>query len=81
MITNKTDSVVKLINNLIEEAVHDGADSGGAYHTNQENLMIAISNLLNSLNLVDYEVVLNKDYTNWSTIKILPRKNVFEIKE
>ena len=81
MITNKTDSVVKLINNLIEEAVHDGADNGGAYHINQENLMIAINNLLNSLNLVDYEVVLNKDYTNWSTIKILPRKNVFEIKE
>ena len=79
MITNKTNSVVKLLNDLIEEAVHDGADGGGAYHINQEGLMVAANNILNSLNLIDYEVISTKDYTNWSTIKIIPRNNTFSV--
>ncbi len=80
MITSKTNSVVKLLNNLIEEAVRDGADSGGAYHMNQENLMLAANNILNSLNLVDdYEVILIDSYTNWSNIRIVSRNNTFSV--
>lgn len=81
MITNKTNAVVQLLNDLIEEAVKDGADSGGAYHMNQQNLMIAAYNLLYSLNLTDYEVISTEDYTHWSTIKIVPKYNSFSVED
>ena len=73
MITNETNSVVKLLNDLIEEAVHDGADSGGAYHINQTGLINAVNSVLNSLNLIDYKAISTEDYTYWSTIKIVPK--------
>ena len=81
MITNKTNAVVQLLNDLIEEAVCDGADSGGAYHMNQQNLMIAATNLLHSLNLTDYEVISTEDYTHWSTIKIVPKYDSFSVED
>lgn len=39
MITNKTEAVINLLNQVIEEAVKDGGDSGGAYHQNQEKFI------------------------------------------
>ena len=81
MITNKTNAVVQLLNNLIEESVHDGADYGGAYHINEENLMVAANNLLYCLNLTDYEVILTNDCIYWSTVKIIPKHNSFSITE
>lgn len=82
MITNKTEAVVNLLNQVIEEAVKDGGDSGGAYHQNQENLYIAISNLLDCLTLSrDYEVVDTQNFYDWSNIKIKARINSFKIEE
>ena len=82
MITPKTQAVVKLLNNLIEEAVKDGADAGGAYHQNLEGLSVAADNLLHSLGLSnDYEVITTTDIYNWSLIKIIENSHSFKIEE
>ena len=80
MITPKTQAVVKLLNNLIEEAVKDGADAGGAYHQNLEGLSIAANNLLYSLGLSnDYNVINTTNFFDWSLIKIVENKHSFKI--
>ena len=82
MITPKTQAVVKLLNNLIEEAVKDGADAGGAYHQNLEGLSIAANNLLYSLGLSnDYNVINTTNFFDWSLIKIVENKHSFKIEE
>lgn len=82
MITPKTQAVVKLLNNLIEEAVKDGADAGGAYHQNLEGLSIAANNLLYSLGLSnDYDVINTTNFFDWSLIKIVENKHSFKIEE
>ena len=35
----KDEDIVKALNLLIEEAVYDGGDAGGAYHQNQHDLV------------------------------------------
>ena len=79
MITRKTQSVVSLINQVIDEAVADGGDAGGSYHHNINNLEIAVNNLINALGLfVDYEVIYDSNATDsWSLVKIIPKKNAF----
>ena len=74
----KTDIIVTLLNNLIEEAVKDGGDLGGAYNQNQNNLKIAINNILSALDLFDYEVISNKNPYNWSSLQIKKRCNNIE---
>ena len=82
MITPKTQAVVKLLNNLIEEAVKDGADAGGAYHQNLEGLSIAANNLLYSLGLSnDYNVINTTNFFDWSLIKIVENKHSFKFEE
>ena len=66
--------IVALLNQLIEEAVEDGGDAGGAYNQNQIGLAKAIENILNYLELSDYEVTKTNDYHSWSRIKIGERK-------
>lgn len=75
MITIESSNLVNLINDLIEEAVCDGADSGGAYHLNTINLIIAANNLLDCLGLSQYyEVIETNEYSNWSIIKIVDKE-------
>lgn len=75
MITIESSNLVNLINDLIEEAVCDGADSGGAYHLNTINLIIAANNLLDYLGLSQYyEAVKTNDYSNWSNVKIVDKE-------
>lgn len=50
--------VVRKLNVLINEAVCHGADSGGSYAQNEENLIEAIESVIKALGLDDeYEVV------------------------
>lgn len=81
MIDAKTSAVVKLINDVLEEAVKDGGDSGGAYHQNLYNLEVAVNNLINCLGLTDYEVINIENGYNWSFIKVQEKKNTFKIIE
>lgn len=68
-------TVVKLLNNLIEEAVIDGADAGGAYNQNLEGLKAAAKNLLDFLGLLsDYKAIETTDFNTWSKIHIVQRK-------
>ena len=80
MITPKTQAVIKLLNDVIEEAVKDGADAGGAYHQNLENLSIAVNNLLYCLGLSnDYNVINTENIYNWSFIKVVENNHSFKI--
>lgn len=81
MITLKSNAVVNLINNLLDEAVCDGGDAGGAYHQNTDNLIVATSNLLNCLGLSeDYQIIETKDdCTSWSIVKIIEKKTAFKV--
>lgn len=82
MITPKTQAIIRLLNDLIEEAVKDGADAGGAYHQNLEGLSIAANNLLYSLGLSnDYEVIETTNIYNWSLIKIIENSHAFKIED
>lgn len=79
MVTIESVTLINLINNLIEEAVCDGADCGGAYHQNITNLITATNNLLDCLGLSQYyETIETNDYTNWSIVKIVNKKGMEE---
>ena len=76
MVTNDTEKLVNLLNNLINEAVEDGADRGGAYHNNQYRLSNVIQELLSYLNLYqDYEVFNTKNYCNYGSNLIIKAIN------
>lgn len=64
--TLKSKSFVEDLNNLIKEAVIDGGDAGGPYHSNSKKLRQAIENVLINLNLTEYYVssVQNQE-TEW----------------
>lgn len=63
----KDEDIIKALNLLIEEAVCDGGDSGGAYHQNEHDLIEAINIVLDTLGLQDkYEVVKHEDSLYWS---------------
>lgn len=64
------EEVVDMLNQLIEEAVMDGGDAGGAYNQNQDGLTKAINDLLDFFGLSDYEVVETNDRHRWSRIKV-----------
>lgn len=83
MITEKSETIIKLLNNVIEEAVKHGGDSGGPYLQNQYGLIVAVSNFLNCINLShDYEVdEANTESDKWSDVVIKARHGVFKIEE
>lgn len=56
---DKTDVLIEYINNIIEEAVMHGADNGGSYNNNQENLVNVMSAFGRWYGLKDY-VIINK---------------------
>ena len=63
---------VKAVNALLEEAVKDGGDAGGAYHQNLEGLKEATDALLKEVGLDDeYETIITNDYTHWSLVKVV----------
>lgn len=75
MITIESNNLVDLINNLIEEAVCDGAPPNTAFHLNTINLITATNNLLDCLGLSQYyEAIERSDYANWSIVKVVERK-------
>ena len=75
MITIESSNLVNLINDLIEEAVCDGAPPNTAFHLNTINLITAANNLLDCLGLSQYyEVIETNDYANWSIIKIVDKE-------
>jgi len=67
--------IVKALNLLIEEAVCDGGDSGGAYHQNEHDLIESINIVLDTLGLQDkYEVAKHTDNAYWSNYYIRRKK-------
>ena len=68
--TVDAEQLVELINQLIEEAVEDGGDAGGAYNQNQKGLTKAINDLLEFFGLSNYEVVETNDRYSWSRIMV-----------
>ena len=51
-------NIVKKLNNLISEAVWHGADAGGSYNQNEENLLKAMDSIIEYLGLdKEYEAV------------------------
>ena len=64
--------IVKLINDLIDNAVHHGADCGGAYFTNEEGLIESARNLLDALDLNERYAVkkLPGWHDSWSDIAV-----------
>lgn len=72
----KDEAVIRALNILIEEAVCDGGDPGGAYHQNEHGLIESINVVLNTLGLQDkYEVVKYEDYSHWSRYYIGKKKS------
>ena len=47
---------IKLINRIVFEAIKDGADSGGAYHSNSKGLKDVLENWLSENCLEGYKV-------------------------
>lgn len=67
----KDEDIVKALNLLIEEAVCDGGDAGGAYHQNQHDLVESINIVLDTLGLQNkYEVAKHTGYAYWSNYYI-----------
>ena len=65
---------IKLINKIVFEAVRDGADGGGAYHGNEENLRQAMEDWISANNLIDYDVVevkISDDGFGWDVLQIV----------
>lgn len=58
--------VVKALNNLIEQAVCDGGDPGGAYHQNEDELVKAMNEILAILDLDKEYSISMQDTTHWS---------------
>lgn len=59
---DNTDVLIEYINNLIEEAVMHGADNGGSYNNNQENLVNTMAAFGRWYGLKDY-IIINKSGT------------------
>ena len=62
---------IKLINKIVFEAIKDGADSGGTYHSNEEGLRQALENWLSENHLTNYDVVeqdVEDDWCVWPDI-------------
>ena len=70
--------IVEALNDVINEAIYHGGDSGGAYYTNSEDLMYSVNRLLSVLNL-DTEYKISEldrygDYANCYAA-IIPKEN------
>ena len=66
---------IKTLNILLEEAVKDGGDAGGAYHQNLDELKEATNTLLEAISLDDkYMAIIKEDFTKWSWVKVVPSK-------
>ena len=65
------DTTIYLLNQLINEAVCHGGDSGGAYWQNKNSLVDSINTLLKSMDMdKEYEAVFIKDMIeNYSNLK------------
>lgn len=59
---DNADVLIEYINNMIEEAVMHGADNGGSYNNNQENLVNAMTRFGRWYGLKGY-VIINKSGT------------------
>lgn len=58
---------IKLINNIVLQAIEHGADIGGSYDSNEKNLIIALNNWINYHNLSSKYIAKTvevKDYWN-----------------
>jgi len=59
---DRTDVLIEYINNIIEEAVMHGADNGGSYNNNEENLVNVMSAFGRWYGLKNH-VIINKSGT------------------
>lgn len=59
---DKTDVLIRYINDIIEEAVIHGADSGGSYESNQDGLVDVMTRFGRWYGLNGY-VIVNKSGT------------------
>lgn len=63
---------VEALNTLLEEAVKDGGDAGGAYHQNLDELKDATKDVLRKAYLDDkYEAIITEGSTTWSWVKVV----------
>ena len=61
---NVTESTVNMLNKLIRQSVIYGADSGGSYCQNKEQLEAILNECLQYFNLTGYEITWNGDWQN-----------------
>ena len=73
----KDENLIKALNSLIEAAVCDGGDSGGAYHQNEGSLIESINIMLDKLELQDrYEVIRYEDNSHWSNYYVGRKREI-----
>lgn len=68
----KLEKEIYVINKIIKEAIIHGADSGGSYESNKDNLVNAINEWLNMKNL-SCEYIIDKIATDdrWEVYQII----------
>ncbi|MBO5319018.1 MAG: hypothetical protein J6B01_04930 [Ruminococcus sp.] len=65
---------IDLINDILENAVRHGADAGGSYDQNEDNLKQAINRWLVYKKLDSlYEVINTHDCSHWCRLKIVEK--------
>lgn len=75
MVNNK-DREIKLINKIIREAVIHGADAGGSYDSNEENLINAVYDWMDSKHLTDWYALKEVEFDDgWCVLQLVKIRN------
>ena len=69
---NSNNREVELINHIIREAVIHGADAGGSYNSNEENLINAVYDWLDLKHLTDKYALKEHDFDDgWCILQLV----------
>ena len=70
---------IKLINDIIAESIIHGADSGGSYEQNEENLTVAVNKWLRFKGISDKYILKERVDVGdgWHVHQIVPIKHEF----
>lgn len=77
MINMNKKELVAMLNNVIEEAIMHGGDSGGPYYSNNKNLMESVRNILTFLEIDDIYKISDLDkYGDYASLEkaIVPKE-------
>ena len=61
---NDTEYIIKIVNNLVLQAVIHGADSGGSYNNNKEKLESALNDIIECFNLTRCKIEWDDEWGN-----------------